>query len=71
MDTKLINTLTKKLSKIEAALDKCRTSVLEDGWQTMRYAKKSRKWDYYAQEKMKLLQQIEDYENSIGINEKV
>ena len=54
--------LKKKLSKIEAALDKCRGTVLEDGWQTMRYAKKMRKWDYYAQEKMKLLQQIEDYE---------
>ena len=53
--------LIKQLEKIEAALDKCRTSILEDGWQTMRYAKKSRKWDYYAQEKMKLLQQIEEY----------
>lgn len=57
-----ITMLTKQLTKIEAALDKCRGSVLEDGWQTMRYAKKMRKWDYYAQEKMKLLQQIEDYE---------
>jgi len=55
--------LTKQLAKIEAALDKCRGSVLEDGWQTMRYAKKMRKWDYYAQEKMKLITQIEDLQN--------
>lgn len=58
-----ITMLTKQLGKIEAALDKCRGSVLEDGWQTMRYAKKMRKWDYYAQEKMKLINQIEDLQN--------
>lgn len=57
-----IEKLKKELHKIETELSKCRGSVLEDGWQTMRYAKKMRKWDYYAQEKMKLLQQIEDYE---------
>lgn len=57
-----IEKLKKQLQKIETELSKCRGSVLEDGWQTMRYAKKMRKWDYYAQEKMKLLQQIEDYE---------
>lgn len=28
-----------------------------------RFAKKARKWDYYAQEKMKLIQKIEEYEN--------
>lgn len=56
----IVKKLKDKLAKIEAALDNCRTSVLEDGWQTMRYAKKSRKWDYYAQEKMKLIQQIEE-----------
>jgi hypothetical protein len=54
-----------KLNKIETELSKCRGSVLEDGWQTQRYAKKMRKWDYYAVEKMKILQQIEDYENNI------
>lgn len=57
-----IEKLKKELHKIETELSKFRGSVLEDGWQTMRYAKKMRKWDYYAQEKMKLLQQIEDYE---------
>lgn len=56
--------LTKQLEKIEAALGKCRTSVLEDGWQTMRFAKKSRKWDILAQEKMKLVGLIEDLANA-------
>ena len=55
-NTKLqLQKLNKQLQKIEAALDKCRTSVMQDGWQTQRYAKKSRKWDYYAQKKMKIL----------------
>jgi hypothetical protein len=49
-----------KLEKIEKELDKCRTSSLVDGWQTQKHAKKSRKWDYYAQLKMKTIQQIED-----------
>lgn len=58
-----IEKLKKQLHKIEIELSKCRGSVLEDGWQTMRYAKKMRKWDYYAQEKMKLINQIEDLQN--------
>lgn len=49
-----------KLAKIEKELDTCRTSVLQDGWQTQRYSKKSRKWDILAQEKMKILGLIED-----------
>ena len=43
--------------------DKCRTTVMQDGWQTQRHANKSRKWDYYAQEKMRLIQKIEEIEN--------
>lgn len=62
-------TLSQRLEKVERQLDKCRTSTIDDGWQTQRFAKKSRKWDYYAQEKMKLKQLIEDekiiLENSI------
>ena len=54
------STLRKKLAKIEAELDKCRTSVIDDGWQTQRFAKKSRKWDILAQEKMELMGLIED-----------
>jgi hypothetical protein len=67
----MIEQLKKKLAKVEAELNKCRTSVLEDGWQTMRYAKKARKWDVLAQDKMKLLQQIDEYENSISINAEI
>lgn len=64
----MIEQLKKKLAKVEGELDKCRTSTLQDGWQTMRYARKARKWDVLAQEKMKLLQQIEEYENSVRVN---
>ena len=51
-----------KLEKIETELSKCRGSVLEGGWQTQRYAKKMRKWDYYAQEKNKIREQIDQIE---------
>jgi len=61
-----IKDLQKRLSRVEKELDKCRTSSFVDGWQTQKHAKKARKWDYYAQEKMKLKQQIEDLEINIG-----
>jgi hypothetical protein len=35
-----------------------------DGWQTSKHAKKARKWDVLAQEKMKLKQLIEDIETN-------
>lgn len=54
--------LKKQLEKVENELDKCRTSTIDDGWQTQRFAKKSRKWDYYAQQKNKLRQQIDELE---------
>ena len=57
----MIEKLKAKLAKVEKELETCRTSVLQDGWQTMRYAKKSRKWDILAQEKMKLKQQIDEF----------
>jgi len=57
----MLNKLRAKLAKVEKELDTCRTSVLQDGWQTMRYAKKSRKWDILAQDKMKLIGLIEDF----------
>ena len=53
-----------KLEKIETELSKCRGSVLEDGWQTQRYAKKMRKWDILAQRNMELIQQIDEIEYS-------
>ena len=59
--SKEIMTLERKLEKIEKELEKVRgCSPLTDGWQTQRYAKKSRKWDMLAQEKMILINKIED-----------
>ncbi len=60
-NTKLLQ-LKSRLLKIENELSTCRTSVMQDGWQTQRHAKKSRKWDVLAQRKMELIQQIEDEE---------
>ena len=57
-----IESLKKRLSIVEKQLDKCRTSTIQDGWQTQRFSKKSRNWDILAQEKMKLLGLIEDEE---------
>jgi allantoicase len=51
------------LLKIESELSTCRTSVLQDGWQTQRHAKKSRKWDILAQRKMEILSQIDKIDN--------
>jgi len=55
-----LKSLQKRLNKVELELDKCRTSTFMDGWQTMFYAKKSRKWDFYAEEKRLLISQIEE-----------
>ncbi len=54
--------LKNRLAKVEAELDKNRTTVLVDGWQTQRHAKKSRKWDMLALEKHDLRSKIEDLE---------
>lgn len=52
--------LQKRLSKVEKELSTCRTSVMQDGWQTQRHAKKARKWDMLAEEKRKLLARIDE-----------
>jgi hypothetical protein len=52
--------LQKRLEKIELELTKNRTSVIQDGWQTQRHAKKSRKWDFLAQEKIEIIQKLEE-----------
>jgi hypothetical protein len=57
--------LQRRLNKIEKELNTCRTSVLQDGWQTQRFAKKSRKWDFLAQEKMRIKQLIENEVNNL------
>lgn len=59
-NTEQIELLKRKLAKIEKELDKNRGTVLVDGWQTQRYAKKARKWDVLAQEKMRIIGQIDD-----------
>jgi cell division protein FtsB len=61
--TQELKKLKIRLEKIERELDNCRTSALQDGWQTSKHAKKSRKWDVLAQEKMKLKQRIEELQN--------
>lgn len=62
--------LNKKFEAIEKELEKVRTSVMQDGWQTQKHSKKSRKWDYLAQEKMDILMKINDLESEIK-NEKL
>lgn len=59
----MVSKLERKLQKIEKELDKCRSSSFQDGWQTQRHAKKSRKWDVLAQEKFKLKQSLENVYN--------
>lgn len=64
MDNTKLQQLKSRLLKIEEELSTCRTSVLQDGWQTQRFAKKSRKWDILAQRKMEIIGQIDEIEYS-------
>jgi len=57
--------LKKRLTSIELKLDKVRTSTIQDGWQTQRFAKKSRSWDILAQEKMRIIGKIFEIEESL------
>jgi hypothetical protein len=43
MNNTNLQQLKSRLLKIENELSTCRTSVMQDGWQTQRHAKKSRK----------------------------
>jgi hypothetical protein len=54
-----IHKIRSELVRVEKQLDKCRTSAMQDGWQTSKHAKKSRKWDFYAQEKMRLINELD------------
>jgi len=56
--------LREQLIKVEKRLDTNRTSTIQDGWQTQRFAKKSRNWDYYAQLKMKIIQRIDELQET-------
>lgn len=71
--TQDLKKLQNRLMQVEKELDKCRTTVREDGWQTQRHSKKSRKWDFLAQEKMSLIQKIDDLikEQSHGKEERI
>lgn len=66
LSEKELITLKKRLEKVERQLDKYRTSTIQDGWQTQRFAKKSLKWDYYSREKEIIKGLIEDLENKLG-----
>lgn len=55
--------LQKRLIQIEKELDKNRTSIIQDGWQTQKHAKKSRKWDFLAIEKMEIIQKLEEWKS--------
>ena len=66
--TKKLQQLKLRLTKIEKELSTCRTSVLQDGWQTQRHAKKARKWDILAQRKMEIINQIDKLENDVLMN---
>ena len=54
--------LKRELEKVEKQLDKNRTSTFVDGWQTSKFARKSKNWDYYARQKHILKSLIEDLE---------
>ena len=57
--------LKHRLEKVEKKLEKVRgCSPLTHGWQTQRYSKASRSWDILAQEKIKLIQAIENEEST-------
>ena len=63
-DNTKLQQLKLRLNSIEAELDTCRTSVMQDGWQTQRHAKKSRKWDILAQRKMEIISQMDEIGNN-------
>jgi allantoicase len=55
--------LRRRLRIVEADLEKNRATVLVDGWQTQRFAKKSRKWDVLAIEKFELIEKLEQFDH--------
>lgn len=63
-----IDKLKRRLAKVQTVLDTVRHREYELTPGTMRRAKASRNYDYYAQEKMKLKQQIEELENGTQTN---
>jgi len=64
MESQELERLKVRLQKIEDQLSKCRTSTIQDGWQTMRFAKKSRSWDLLAERKVEILTRIWDIDTN-------
>lgn len=61
---KEIQRIEKRLQTIEKELEKVRNySAQIDGWQTQRFAKKPRKYDYLALEKFELIKKLEELTN--------
>jgi pantothenate synthetase len=61
-----IQRIEKRLQTIEKELEKVRNySAQIDGWQTQRFSKKSRKYDYLAIEKFELLKQLEELKSEL------
>ncbi len=54
--------LKSRLERIENQLSTCRTSVMQDGWQTKKHARNARKWDVLAMRKMEIIAQIDEIE---------
>lgn len=57
----------KRLQSIEKELEKVRDySVQIDGWQTQKFAKKSRKYDLLALEKFELKKRLEELDTLLN-----
>ena len=68
MKKKEIQRIEKRLQTIEKELEKVRNySAQVDGWQTQRFAKKSRKYDYLAMEKFELRSKLLDLNLGYGL----
>lgn len=68
MKKKEIQRIEKRLQTIEKELEKVRNySAQVDGWQTQRFAKKSRKYDCLAIEKFELKQKLSELNMSLNI----
>ena len=59
-----IQRIKRRLQTIEKEIEKVRDyNAQTDGWQTQRFAKKSRKYDYLAMEKFELRRKLEELED--------
>lgn len=69
LKVKEIKIIEKRLQTIEKELEKVRDySAQIDGWQTQRFSKKSRKYDYLALEKFELLNKLKELNLSFNFD---